>query len=83
MKTGRQNLFFRRLGQQVSGKLFDRKLIETHILVVCIDDPVSPRPIGSGHVLLESIAIAVTGQIHRTAAIRSPNLGVANNSSTN
>jgi hypothetical protein len=38
----RDLLRLRRVGQQIAGDLFDGELIERHVLVVGVDDPVAP-----------------------------------------
>ena len=30
--------------QQIAGKLFDREAVERQIMVICVDDPVTPAP---------------------------------------
>ena len=44
VEPGRDPLFDRRIWQQVAGELFDRELIERHVRVEGVDDPIAPTP---------------------------------------
>ncbi len=46
VKPGCNQLIFRRCRQKITGDLFDRELIERHVLIECLNHPVTPRPDG-------------------------------------
>ena len=64
MKTGRDPLVERRVGQQVSRQLLDRELIEWQIAIERIDHPIPPTPrVGTRQVFLIAIAVGIACEI--------------------
>src|SRR3954468_7777439 len=64
MEGGRPPLHRRGIGKQVTGDLFDRKLIERYVFVEGGDDPVAPAPgRGTRAVDLETVGVGVPGLI--------------------
>ncbi len=47
VKTCRNNLITRSFWQHVTGKLFNRELIEREVSIKRVDHPVTPGPVGS------------------------------------
>ena len=64
IKTGGDFLIIRGIREKISGQLLDRKLVEGHIVLVCIQDPVSPGPHISGAIIMKDGSVSVTGRIH-------------------
>ena len=56
-------LFLRRVRQQIARKLFDGELRERHVAVHRFHDPVAPHPLEGIAVLLEAVAVRVSGRI--------------------
>jgi len=54
-------------GQEIAGELFDGELIEGHVFVEGIDDPIAVRPDGTGFVLFVAVAVGVTGDVEPMA----------------
>ena len=63
IEGGRQSLIASRMRQQVSGKLLDGELIERHIGVIGVDDPVPPGPLAATHIILIAARIGVPSRI--------------------
>ena len=63
MKTRGDPLRGRRAGKHVSGQLLDRELIERHVRVEGVDDPVAVRPDRSGPVLFVAIRVRIPRQV--------------------
>ena len=63
VKTGRDFLRQRGVGQQIAGELLDGKLVERLIAVVGADDPVAPRPHEARAVALEAVAVRVAREV--------------------
>ena len=63
IESGRKNLFFRWLGEQIAGDLPFRKLIEREIVIKGSDHPISPRPHRPFVVALVAIGIGVPCRI--------------------
>ena len=49
--------------QQIAGQLPDGELIERHVVVQGLDQPVAPDPLPGVAVLLEPVAVGVTGGV--------------------
>lgn len=47
------------VGEEVAGELFDGELVERHVGVEGVDDPIAPDPLEGIAVLLEAVAIGV------------------------
>ena len=67
MKGRGQDLIRCRLGQQVAGYLFARKLVERHVGVISADGPVAVRPYRTAQVFLISHGVGVARQVHPLA----------------
>ena len=52
-----------RAGQHVAGELLDRELIERHVGVEGVDDPIAIRPDRARPVLLVAVGVGVAGQV--------------------
>ena len=63
MKACRDELIRRRIFEQVTGELFDRKSIKRHIFIKGFDDPVAPWPECSRPVLLIAVRVGVTSGV--------------------
>ena len=63
MKPGGDALVCGGIRQQVTGDLFDRELIEWHILIECLDDPVAVGPDRSRVVFFVTIGVRISGEI--------------------
>jgi hypothetical protein len=63
VEPGRDLLLRGGRGQQIPGELFDRKLIERHVAVECLDDPVTPGPDLTRVVTEESIRVGIARRI--------------------
>ena len=64
IETGRDFLIVRRVRDEVSGKLLNRKLVERLVRVVSRDDPVAPRPHVAWPVRVKDAGITVPGRVH-------------------
>ncbi len=53
----------RRVGQEVAGELFDRELLEGHVAIERVDDPVAPRPEAAAAVLLVPVRVRVAREV--------------------
>ena len=49
-----------RIGQQVSGQLLDGELIERHVLIHCLDDPITIRPNRARLIFFKSVRVGIT-----------------------
>ena len=63
VEAGGDELAERRLGQQVAGELLDGELVERHVAVQRIDDPVAPMPLVACAVGLEAVGVGVAGGV--------------------
>ena len=52
-----------RIGKHIARQLFNRKLIEGHVLIERIDNPVSIGPNGSGSVFFITVGVGISRQI--------------------
>ena len=64
IKTGGDFLIIRGIREKISGQLLDRKLVEGHIVLICVQDPVPPRPHISGSIIMKDGSVSVTGRVH-------------------
>ena len=53
----------RGIGQEVAGQQADGELIEGHVVVQGLDQPVAPDPLPGVAVLLEAVAVGITGGV--------------------
>ena len=63
VETGGDLLRERRVGKKIAGKLFDRELIERHIRIERVDDPLTPFPDLAVRVILVTARVCVPSQI--------------------
>ena len=69
VKTGGNVLIGGRAGEEVAGNLLDRELIEGHIIVECLDDPVPPTPsVRPRTVRLVAVTVGVASHVKPVAA---------------
>ena len=57
IETCRHPLLQRSIGKQVAGNLFDSKLIEWHVIVQRINNPITPTPHRPFEIVLISICV--------------------------
>ena len=57
----------RRVGQQVAGKIFDRKLIVGHVLIERLDHPVTVRPHFTIVIEVNSVSVRVASIVQPIA----------------
>ena len=55
------------IGQKIARELLDGELIEGHVIVEGLHDPVSPCPTGPYHVLVNTSGITVAGEVEPVA----------------
>ncbi len=63
MKTGGDLLRFGCVGEQVTCNLFDRKLVERHVVVESPDHPVPISPMITKIVALKAMRIGIASQV--------------------
>ena len=63
IETGGNPLFERGVGEQVTGELFDRKLVEGHVAVDGCEHPVTPAPHVAGSIVLVAAGVSVAGRV--------------------
>jgi len=63
VKTTRDFLLARSRGEEIAGELFDGELVERHVGVEGVHDPVAPRPHGALGVALESVGVGVASDV--------------------
>ena len=64
IERGGESLLVRRVGEHVTGKLFDRELIERHVVVERLNDPVTPGPIAAFGVVLIAVGVGIASGVH-------------------
>ena len=64
IKTGGDFLIIRGIREKIAGQLFDRKPVEGHIVLVCVQDPVPPGPHISGAIIMKDGSVPIAGGIH-------------------
>src|SRR5207245_1044764 len=67
MEAGGDAVVHGRIREQVSGDLLDRELVEGHVGVEGVDDPVAVGPDLARAVLLVAVGIGVAGEVEPTA----------------
>jgi len=63
MKAGGDFLLECRAGQQIAGQLFDGELIERHVAIEGVDDPVAIQPDVAMVVDVVAVGVGVAGQV--------------------
>ena len=64
IKTGGDFLIIGGIREKISGQLLDRKLVEGHIVLIRVQDPVPPGPHVSGAIIMKDGSVSVPGRIH-------------------
>jgi hypothetical protein len=82
MEAGGNALVVSGVGQEVAGKLFDRKSIERQAAVEGVDHPVAIEPDVSWSVAFIAVRVGIGGMSSHQAAIRSPYCSQWSNRST-
>src|SRR5690242_14771903 len=67
MEPGGDALLRRRAGQQITGELLDRELIERHVRIDRVDHPIAVRPDRTIAVLLVAIRVGVAREVEPLA----------------
>jgi len=81
VETGGEDLLGGGIGQEITGELLEGELVEGHVRVEGVDDPIAPWPVATSGVPLEAVGIAVAGAIepphgHAFAEVRRGQQGV-------
>ena len=63
VEAGGDLLRERRVGKEIARELLDRELIERHVRVEGVDDPLAPFPDLAGHVVLVAARVRVPGEV--------------------
>ncbi len=63
MKSGGNLLFQGGAGKHVARQLFDRELIERHIILKCIDHPITIRPDRPHFIFFVSVGVCIPRQV--------------------
>ena len=69
MEAGRDDLILRGIRQQVARQLLDSELIERHVLVEGVDEPIAPGPDRALAVDGVAVGIGVAGEVEPVAGL--------------
>ena len=63
VKAGRDSLVERRPFQQIARELLDRELVERHVIVDGLDDPIAIEPHRAGSIFLVAVGVGIASQV--------------------